>query len=207
MRFIMNKIEALKIRKMIKELDFIKEEYNYVHEVVNNSDGDFMKAIDEILELHPDMKKIYDERLNSKLNEAIEKAEEEINDAVDDAVDDADDDAVKIVKNDKIKTIYRSIAKKTHPDKVSDGKMNRVYIEASKSYKENNIIDLYRYCDILDIPYEIDGDDKKQIQDNINDYKEKTSFLESTFTWKWFNENDPEVKNNIIMTFIKMKIR
>lgn len=204
MRFIMNKIETLKIKKMIKELDFIKEEYNYVHEVVNNSDGDFMEAIDEILELHPDMKKIYDERLNSKLSEAIEQAEEETD--VGDDADDADD-VVKIVENIKMKSLYRSIAKRTHPDKVSDDKMNRVYIEASKSYKENNIIDMYRYCDILDIPYEIDEDDKKQIQDNINEYKEKTSFLESTFTWKWFNENDPKVKNNIIMTFIRMKIR
>jgi hypothetical protein len=66
---------------------------------------------------------------------------------------------------------------------------------------------MFRICDGLDINYSLDESDKDNMLGVIDSYRDKTVFLESTFTWKWFNTEDNKTKENIVMTFIKMKLR
>lgn len=213
----MDKIKELELKKLIKELEYIEENYNYTSEIVSNSDNLFMKAIDDTLENHPGLKEVYNEKLEKTIEDTIKKQIEDKEDEIsqedkesesDKESEESIDQSIEEVEDDlKLKSLYREIVKQTHPDKVKNKKKNSIYIKASVAYKERDRIAMYRLCDDLDISYDIDEEDKINIKDVIEKYKSKISFLESTFTWKWFNTEDEKIKEDIIMTFIKMKVR
>lgn len=213
----MDKIKELELKKLIKELEYIEENYNYTSEIVSNSDNLFMKAIDDTLENHPDLKEVYNEKLDKTIEDTIKKQIEQKEDEIsqedkesesDKESEESIDQSIEEVEDDlKLKSLYREIAKQTHPDKIKNKKKNAIYIKASVAYKDKDRIAMYRFCDDLDISYDIDEQDRINMKDVIEKYKNKISFLESTFTWKWFNTDDEKIKEDIIMTFIKMKVR
>jgi len=206
-----DKIKKLKIRKLLKELDYLEENYNYTNEIITNSDNDFMCAIDKVLDKDPTLKKVYEDKLNKKIEEAINKIKEEDEIDMDTESKDEEDSVLQDEENSetdkKLRNIFRSIVKVTHPDKVSDKKMNDIYLEATKAYDNNSRIDMYKVCDKLDINYDLDEEDEEEMLKSIEKYKDKISFLESTFTWKWYNTEDEKVRDNIVMTFVRMKIK
>jgi hypothetical protein len=213
----MDRIKELELKKLIKELDYIEENYNYVSEIVSNSDDLFTKAIDDVLEDNPSLKKAYNNKLEQALNKDLENKIKELKNEISQESEKNDDnkeekesieESVGKVDGDiKLKQLYRSIAKITHPDKVKDKKKNNTYINATVAYKDKDRIAMYRICDGLDINYSLDESDKDNMLGVIDSYRDKTVFLESTFTWKWFNTEDNKTKENIVMTFIKMKLR
>jgi len=213
----MDRIKELELKKLIKELDYIEENYNYVSEIVSNSDDLFTKAIDDVLEDNPSLKKAYNNKLEQALNKDLENKIKELKNEISQESKKNDDnkeekesieESVGKVDDDiKLRQLYRSIAKITHPDKVKDKKKNNTYINATVAYKDKDRIAMYRICDGLDINYSLDESDKDNMLGVIDSYRDKTVFLESTFTWKWFNTEDNKTKENIVMTFIKMKLR
>jgi hypothetical protein len=213
----MDRIKELELKKLIKELDYIEENYNYVSEIVSNSDDLFTKAIDDVLEDNPSLKKAYNNKLEQALNKDLENKIKELKNEISQESKKNDDnkeekesieESVGKVDDDiKLRQLYRSIAKITHPDKVKDNKKNNTYINATVAYKDKDRIAMYRICDGLDINYSLDESDKDNMLGVIDSYRDKTVFLESTFTWKWFNTEDNKTKENIVMTFIKMKLR
>ena len=122
-----------------------------------------------------------------------EKEEEEFNDN-------------KVVRSEKIKKLYREVAKLTHPDKVNDIKLNDIYIKSTKSYDENDLISIYAICSELNIDYESEESDNIFISQRINVLKERISFMESTFTWKWHTADDNVQKDDILMNYIRAQL-
>jgi hypothetical protein len=210
----MSRLKNLNIKRLLKELDFIEMDYEYRSELVSDADSDFMNRINEFLSKNPDLKDIYDkkvtDRIEKTINQAKAKVLEEIPiDVEDDTVLEDNQDFDDIIPNEKspeVKRVYREIVKLTHPDKVSEKKLNDYYIKSTELYNNNDKIGLYKVCDDLGIEYEIDENDTEIIEDKINTLKRKINFLESTFTWKWFNTKDEKVKEKILLDFISLKI-
>lgn len=204
-------IKKLEINKLFKEFEYVKSDYEYKSEIVREADVEFLKSIDVILNKNEELKSIYRDKVDIKLKDTIEKRTQDIH------IEESDIDGSEIesiieennnqkdIGTNKIKMLYRQIAKVTHPDKVEQERLNTLYIEASKFYNENDIIGIYKICDELYIPYEVEDDDIMLVKENITILKDRISFLESTFTWKWFNENDDN-KNELVLKYIRNQI-
>jgi hypothetical protein len=210
----MSRLKDLNVKRLLKELDFIEMDYEYRSELVSDADSDFMNRINEFLSKNPDLKDIYDKKVTDRIEKTINEAKSKV---VEETPIDVEDDTVlednqnfdDIIPNEKspeVKRVYREIVKLTHPDKVSDKKLNDYYIKSTELYNNNDKIGLYKLCDDLGIEYEIDENDTEIIEDKINTLKRKINFLESTFTWKWFNTKDEKIKEKILLDFISLKI-
>lgn len=199
-------IKKLETKKILKELDYIESDYEYKTELTNSADSDFIKCVNILLESHPILKDIFDRKLNIKADESymnIEniQGERDIN-------NEGDNNSIvsSEVKNPKIKKIYREIAKATHPDRVSSKKLNDIYLKATKSYENNDIVSIYSICEELSINYDIDEEDNKTILERIENIKSRISFMESTLTWKWYHSNDEKEKEQIVLRYIKTQL-
>lgn len=213
----MNKLKSLEIKKLLKELEFTESDFEYRNLAVSEADSLFINSINDFLAQHPELKKIYDDKITEKINKTIEKIQKKSNDETEKLDENVQDDISPIEeehKNDEdktnisqIKKLYREIVKLTHPDKVKSNKHNELYIKSSKYYESGNKIGIYSICNELDIEYEIEEDDVILISEQISNLKNKINFIESTFAWQWYNCEDEMLKSQILLNFIKLKIK
>lgn len=213
----MNKLKSLEIKKLLKELEFTESDFEYRNLAVSEADSLFINSINDFLGQHPELKKIYDDKITEKINKTIEKIQKKSNDETEKLDENVQDDIPSIEeehKNDEdktnisqIKKLYREIVKLTHPDKVKSNKHNELYIKSSKYYESGNKIGIYSICNELDIEYEIEEDDVILISEQISSLKNKINFIESTFAWQWYNCEDEMLKSQILLNFIKLKIK
>ena len=56
----------------------------------------------------------------------------------------------------------------------------------------------------IDINY---GEYFDMISDRIKQFNTKMTFLKNTYTYKWLKEDNIEIKNKILLEFIKTKVR
>jgi hypothetical protein len=223
----MDRIKKLENIKLMKELDFIESEFNYKNEVICEADTSFLKTVNAYLDIHPELKKLFDEKINRKIEEMLQKKTQEENDQSESelANDEFDlatelhseqqEEKEEIVqneenstdfRNEKLKKLYREIAKLTHPDKVKNNKLNSLYLKATSFYDENNIFGIYAICNELEIYYEIDENDNVFLVEKISNLKQRISFLESTFTWKWKHTDDSKERETIIIRYISSQL-
>jgi hypothetical protein len=110
------------------------------------------------------------------------------------------------VKDPKLRSLYRSIAKSTHPDKIKDESLKELYLEATSAYDNNNILPILAICDRLRIPYEVTEEETNLIKSEIQSLKNRVSFLETTFTWQWYNQTDMNIRETVILSYIKAQL-
>ncbi len=206
----MNKIKQLEIRKLLRELDFIESDFIYKNELVQEADNNFIRSVNDLLIRHPELKDIFDKKINSKIENVFKKRESEQKEiSLDDFIGDIieQNSFVKVeIEVSKIKKLYREIVKKTHPDKVSNKKLNEIYLKSTFFYESNDIAGIYSLCDELDIEYEVDEKDNKMIIDKINNLKSRISFMESTITWRWFHSEDEKEKEQLLLRYIESQL-
>jgi predicted RNA-binding protein with RPS1 domain len=213
----MSKIKLLQLKKLLKELEYIESDFEYRSELISEADNEFIKSINNFLDIHPDIKDIYDKKINEKIDQSIKKNQEsnpitelEVTEDIEEepiyesVIDNMVTDLVET--NVKLKKLYREIVKLTHPDKIKKPNLNDIYIKATQFYNFNDKIGIYRICSELNIDYDIDDDDEIFISERIDSLRKRISFLESTFTYKWFESESEEEKNKIMVEYIKLRI-
>jgi hypothetical protein len=210
----MHDIKKLEIRKLIKELQFIESEYEYQSEYLKIHDMEFLKSVEDVLNRYPDLKELYKNKFNSDL-EVITDREISSEDRLisDDNSIDVDIDTESIVDdlnsndNSELKYLYRQIVKITHPDKVNNDRLNNLYLIATDAYNLKDIAILYKICFELELDVIIPDEHLGIILDKIELYRKNINFLKSTFTFKWVESESVDVKNQIIIEFIKNRIK
>ncbi len=200
----MDKVRSLKIKKLLKELDYVESDFELRNEIIGSADADFIKSINSFLLENPELKEIYDNRMNEKLKESIKNSEEE--EESDNLDVDIERDLKEKESDFELKKIYREIVKITHPDIVKVKRLNDFYIKATIFYDDGDKIGLYKLCDDLGIIYELTEKDTDIIEGNIDKLKKKISFLESTFTWKWYNAEEDSEKNKILLEYVRQRL-
>jgi hypothetical protein len=198
----MKNLKYLELQRLIKELQFVESNYVYQNEIVNQSELLFTESVNRILNNYPELKNIWDDKLeknNNLLNSSIMENNVEINIEEIDVVNEFD-----ISPN--IKKIYREIVKNTHPDVVINRKLNELYLEATLAHDSNDIITLYKICNELMIDFELNEEEIEKIKLKIEQYKNKICFLESTYTFEWLKSEDKE-KEKIVLKFIENIIK
>lgn len=216
----MNKVKILEVKKLLKELEFIESDFDYRNEIISEADTIFINSINQFLEEHSELKEIYDNKITEKINESIKKNEEsdkekiifDITDDTEDETNQFDDSEEDEEKNkDKehfsaIKKLYREIVKLTHPDKIKNKRLNDLYVKATQFYDSENKIGIYGICSELNIQYDFSENDVSLINEQIQKIQQKITFIESTYTWQWYNCEDEILKNQILINYIKLKI-
>ena len=221
----MIKLRQLESKKLLKELEFIEADLDYKSEVVSEADGNFLNSVNVFLDTQPQLKEMFDKKINHKIDLMIKRKENELRE-----LEKSENVASEIggdftgeegqassickessqkeedTKNPKIKSLYREIAKATHPDKIINKKINDYYMKATTLYDNSDLAGIYAICDELNIDYEIDIEDIRLISDKINTFKQRIDFIESTFTFKWFRSEDQAEKNHIILNYIRMQL-
>jgi len=172
-----------------------------------------MKGVDRLLDLNPELKELYNKKEKEyfiqnenstneiTLDEYIEEQASELSDS-DDRVEEQveSDDSVP-----NIKKIYRQIVKITHPDKVKNKGLNSFYIDATTSYNSNDYLGLYLIAVKLNLDITKQDVSLEQIEESINTERNKIKFIQSTYSWLWFNSDEAQ-REMIILAFIRNKI-
>jgi hypothetical protein len=200
----MNNLQKLESKRLLKELGFYESDLEYKSELVNHVETTFIQSVNDYLEEHPTLKDAFDDKINKRIEETVNKnISSEYTNKV---IFDEDVELDSKVENPKMKKLYREIVKQTHPDKIKNEKLNNLYIEAGKSYENNDLFNIYSICDELGIIYELDESENYIIKDKIKSLQDKINFIQSTFTWQWYYSEEEIEKNNIIKEYVKKQI-
>jgi len=186
--------EKLEFDRLIKELDFIESDLVYKSNVLKKADEDFMRNVNIVLNDYPQLKELFDNKNSESFQKIPEPTiiENEVSEEL---------EIVSEKKDPKIKSLYRQIVRTTHPDVSSN--LKEVFLTAQKAYDTNDLIQILSICDKLKISYEITNEEVDIVKEEINLKKQRIHFLESTYTWRWFNEKSVDSKVRIILSYLE----
>jgi len=221
----------LKIKSVRTQLDYLKVDLEYKQKVIEQEDIEFLNMMNNILDENEDLKQLFNDKEERRKEKIIEdilrkaKEDEEKDmesddnniienediegDNIKDEEKDMESDNIESIDNTtdpKIKKLYRKIVKLTHPDKVKDEKLNTLYLNATMYYDTQNIYGIYTICDELKIEYDLDESELIFMDKEVNNLKNKIVRLEGTFTWKWSTAPNDDIKKQIIIEFINMRL-
>jgi len=106
------------------------------------------------------------------------------------------------------KLVYKEIAKKLHPDKLSSddprlGEFEEAFKKANQANAYGNWGDLFDIADKYDIDIKNYDDANKSIKDDIIRVKKELSKHKSTYGWQLFECEPEECKQNVVKAFLK----
>ena len=203
----MNRLQYLQTKKLFKELEYMESDFEYRNEIISEADSEFITQVNNFLEHHPELKEIYDEKIDNHIQQSILRNTEEVIELFESESIEEETITYEDPKLPKVKKLYREIVKLTHPDKVDKKSLNDLYLSATKYYDNNDKIGIYKICTELDIDYDLDEDDNQIIESKIEDLKRRIEFLESTFTWQWINTNGDKEKTEMLINYIRMRLQ
>lgn len=201
----MEHVKKLEINKLVKELDFVKSEYEYKHEVLQGIDKEFIDSVNLFLDKYPQLRQVFDEKVINS-DQVITTIDTSVIDIVEESESEEIESEYIEEGDTKLRRLYRSIAKSTHPDKLKNESLKELYLEATNAYNSNNLLPILSICDKLRIPYEVTDDETSLIRDEISNIKNRVSFLETTYTWQWYINEDDKMRDEIILSYIKSRI-
>lgn len=177
---------------MVQEYNFLLSDTEYKKEMIESYREEFLVDIQKTREeLNLPTPEPYIKEQNDEEN-VEEKDLKKIN-----------PDLVDFETKNKIKKIYREIVKKTHPDRIGNEDYLDIYMEATKASDEFDVFTLFKICTKLDIPMDLDSNDKVILEYLINNKKDELTVLESSFIWKWITSTTDEEKNLLINLFLQ----
>lgn len=197
----MSKLTQLEVKKLIKEIEYLRIDLDYKTEIVQEADGGFMKEVSDFLEQQPELKKEYEKTMDARIQKVVQQSVEQ------NVYQDTDTiENETIDENPALRKIYREIVKITHPDKTDDPRLNDIYVKAGISYNGNEAIELYSICDQLGIKYDVAEKEVEMMRIRISEIKERIKMLESTNTWVWYHCDDQRIKDEIILRYVARQI-
>lgn len=73
----MDKIKLLEMNKLLKELEYLESDQNFKNEIIKEIDSDFIGEVNEFLKKHPELKDLFEKKVNRKIDETIRNRHEE----------------------------------------------------------------------------------------------------------------------------------
>ena len=185
-----DKLKNLERRKMLQEYSYTKTELEYKKSLIEESSKEFLDAAYKMA----GKERVISEEANIEENE---KRNQKIKE------DKIDPNEIDPFIREKTKKLYREISKRTHPDKDVEGLYTEIFMNASESYDEFRILDLYEYCERLGIPYEIEDKDIEILKTEIEQNRVQITSFEKTFVYLWSIQTDEKMKNLLLRQFVK----
>lgn len=198
----MNRLSQLEAKKLLRELEYLNSDLEYKSEVVADADGRFLTSVNDFLDHHKELKDAFEDVINKRIEKSIKISIEESS-----VPPKVTEEVERREVDPKVKRLYREIAKMTHPDKVVDTRMNNLYLEAGKSYKDEDVIGLFSVCEKIGIDYDVEESDLEQIRSKIHNAKNRINLLESTATWVWNSTDDDGIRRDVVVRYVGAQLR
>lgn len=187
-----DQLKNLEIKKMIQEYNFLLSDTEYKKEMIDSYREEFLKEIQKMRV-----------ELNLPTPEPIIKKENQEGDFEETKIEKINPDLVDFETKNKIKKIYREIVKKTHPDRIGNDEFLDIYMKATKASDEFDVFTLFNICTKLNIPMDLNSEDKVTLVYLIENKKNELDSLENSFIWKWITFPTEEEKKLLINLFLK----
>jgi hypothetical protein len=215
-------IKKLELKKLFKEYGFLKIDEEYKIELLNSYGPEFEESIHSIFKNNPDLDLLFNKGQASSDNREssiipnnkligveiyVQNSNYETSNSVELYTGITKSDVSEIFINDDVKKLYRSIATKTHPDKVSNKYLNDLYLKSQVAYNKNDFFTLYLICNDLEIDYEVIPERIVEFKGIIKAMHAKNFRIEQTYLWAWIHEENEEIKSNILKHFISNSYR
>lgn len=181
-----DKLKKLHIKKLIQEYSYLKTDFEYKSQIIDENKQEFVNKISESTE------KLGINKDNTNNNVKENPIKENLN----------NEDISENVKT-KVKKIYREIVKLIHPDKTESNEFIDLYYEATGYSEEYNLLGLYFICLDLKIDFEFDSEDIEFLEKLIKLKKKECTNLTQSFVWLWSQIESEDKKNKIVELFIK----
>ena len=187
----MTTILTKKLTKLRKELQYHQSELEYIQEVLKEWHYKFEEfQLEYCTENNINIQKLNKEN-HEKVTEAMQTANKKKPKV----------DFKKHKNKDKIKKMYKQLAKKLHPDAGGDEKDFKKLTEAMS---QNNVQKILDICEKHDILINVDNEIIQLVKDQIIEVKKKIEIQKSTYSWKLFScEENVNCKNNLMKQFLK----
>jgi len=179
-------VSNLRFKSLVKKISFLKSDLEYHREEDEIRKKVFHAAFDEFME-NSTTHEYSEEKLFSKLVDVYKppardgtKEEEE---------------GTLTTQNTKM---YKSIARKTHPDLHKDSEKTQMFVKASDAVQAGDWYTLFELCESLGIEQpEPNEEHIAWLNDEIKTIQEIIERVKGTLEWKY---SDPNVDKQRIMT-------
>lgn len=94
----------------------------------------------------------------------------------------------------KLKTLYKKLASKMHPDA---GGSHEDFSQLNDAFESGDLTKMLSFASQYDIEYEIDSDDEDMLFGNLKKIEEEISRMKNTMAWMWAT-GDNNIKKHVI---------
>jgi hypothetical protein len=117
-----------------------------------------------------------------------------------------EDDKLSDETKKRLKTMFREIMKKTHPDKVNSGDLVHFYVLAKEAYEENNIVQLAFVAQQINVDVDLGDEEINFIKQLIKEKQNEVKGKETSWLWLWYKaEGQEELQEKIMNTYVNKK--
>jgi uncharacterized protein YjgD (DUF1641 family) len=190
----MDQLNQLKIKALFKKFDYYSSEIEWKEEYINKNEPDFIEHTQSIINSNEELKELYEDKkskVKEKISEKISNTKE-----LEKSIDHK-------TKDPTLKKLFRKIVKETHPDIVSNRKLNETYVRVVESYDNDDLLDVYRICSDMNIDYKLDITEEYIIQ-NISKLQSRIVFLEDSYIYRWIENVNK--RDKIALEYINQHI-
>lgn len=192
-----DRLKKLEHQKLIQEYNFLITDFKFKNEVINEYTKEFYADSNEKSKELVEEEKVEEEGdLTNKKYKIPEqkKIEPKIK-----------DEDLPEGSKEKIKKIYREIAKITHPDKINSQEHIETYIRAKDAYESNDLMELYFICSELHILVDVEEQEIAVLKKLVEIKKQEVKKLESSIIWMWIHTDDEKTKEQLVMQYLKLR--
>ena len=182
--------DKLKFKKLLNEFRSLEYEHEYNAEILKEMGETFESMCNDWCEKNNvDINNLMKKRTASKIKDHIQ----------------TDDGSIYEPKRktSKHKDIFKSIAKKFHPDKIKEGhkqeEMKSAFQKASSAMQEEQWGELFDVIDKYEIEISDYNEANMSLEKDVIRMQEKLKVQKSTFTWHFGNCNGDDQCIDLVM--------
>lgn len=181
-----DKLKQLEIKKLLSEYEYLIVDDEYKQQIISDYSSQFINEINEKSGIKEEKSEEDEEIIPPEEREVIKKINDE----------DLTDETKK-----RMKSMFREIMKKTHPDKVQSEELVDIYIKSKEAYETNDILGLCFYANKLNVIVELSDMEVEILKDMIKKKKEELETIEKSWLWLWYKAGTEQAKDNVVKLY------
>lgn len=181
-----DKLKQLEIKKLLSEYEYLIVDDEYKQQIISDYSSQFINEINEKSGIKEEKSEEDEEIIPPEEREIIKKINDE----------DLTDETKK-----RMKSMFREIMKKTHPDKVQSEELVDIYIKSKEAYETNDILGLCFYANKLNVIVELSDMEIEILKDMIKKKKEELETIEKSWLWLWYKAGTEQAKDNVVKLY------
>ncbi len=197
-----DKLKQLEIKKLLLEYSYLLTDEELKDEIIDEYQPQFMESFLEKtskVSEKEEEKKSKEDIKDKDRKESKPKEKKPIKKKI-------EDDLLSDETKKRLKTMFREIMKKTHPDKVNSEDLVHFYVLAKEAYEENNIVQLAFVAQQINIDVDLGEDEIEFIKQLIKEKQDEVKGKETSWLWLWYKaEGNEEMQEKIMNTYVNKK--